>query len=95
MNPDGSDLRDLTPGEGVVESHVLDAAEQTVYFSWNHGDIDRNVLFQQTTDLAEKLRDKGVVVEVLALPDEVHGFLRYASWIRVLEAAQDFFDRRL
>jgi dipeptidyl aminopeptidase/acylaminoacyl peptidase len=60
-----------------------------------HGDDDRNVLFQQTTDLAEKLRDKGVVVEVLALPDEVHGFLRYASWIRVLEAAEDFFDRHL
>lgn len=60
-----------------------------------HGDDDRNVLFQQTTDLAERLRDKGVTVEVLALPDEVHGFLRYASWRRVLEAAADFFDTHL
>jgi len=45
----------------------------------------RNVLFQQTADLAEKLLDKGVTVEVLALPDEVSGFLRYASRIRIFE----------
>jgi hypothetical protein len=25
----------------------------------------------------------------------VHGFLRYASWLRVLEAAAEFLERRL
>jgi len=60
-----------------------------------HGDDDRNVNFQQTTDLVEKLRDKNVPVEVLILPDEVHGFLRYESWKRVFEQAGDFFDRKL
>ncbi|MEQ8302755.1 MAG: alpha/beta fold hydrolase [Cyclobacteriaceae bacterium] len=60
-----------------------------------HGDDDRNVLFQQTTDLAEKLRDKGLEPEILALPDEVHGFLRYESWLRVFEAAAIFFDQNL
>ena len=60
-----------------------------------HGDDDRNVLFQQTTDLAEKLREKKVPVEVLILPDEVHGFLRYGSWIQVFKATKDFFDRKL
>lgn len=60
-----------------------------------HGDDDRNVNFQQTTDLVEKLRDKNVTVEVLILPDEVHGFLRYESWKRVFESAKDFFDRKL
>ncbi len=60
-----------------------------------HGDDDRNVNFQQTTDLVEKLRDKNVPVEVLILPDEVHGFLRYESWKRVFESAKDFFDRKL
>ena len=60
-----------------------------------HGDDDRNVLFQQTTDLAEKLREKKVPVEVLILPDEVHGFLRYESWIQVFKATKDFFDRKL
>lgn len=60
-----------------------------------HGDDDRNVLFQQTTDLAEKLREKKVPVEVLILPDEVHGFLRYESWTQVFKATKDFFDRKL
>lgn len=60
-----------------------------------HGDDDRNVNFQQSTDLVEKLRDKNVPVEVLILPDEVHGFLRYESWRRVFESAKDFFDRTL
>ena len=60
-----------------------------------HGDDDRNVNFQQTTDLVEKLRDKNVTVELLILPDEIHGFLRYDSWKRVFESAKDFFDRKL
>jgi dipeptidyl aminopeptidase/acylaminoacyl peptidase len=60
-----------------------------------HGDDDRNVNFQQSTDLIEKLRDKNVKVELLILPDEVHGFLRYESWKRVFETAADFFNRNL
>jgi dipeptidyl aminopeptidase/acylaminoacyl peptidase len=60
-----------------------------------HGDDDRNVQFQETTDLAEKLRDKNVPVEILVLPDEVHGFLRYDSWTKVFSATKDFFDRKL
>lgn len=60
-----------------------------------HGDDDRNVQFQETVDLTEKLRDKNVPVEVLILPDEVHGFLRYDTWRRVFETAKDFLDRNL
>jgi dipeptidyl aminopeptidase/acylaminoacyl peptidase len=60
-----------------------------------HGDDDRNVLFQQTTDLAVRLRRQGIEPEVLVLPDEVHGFLRHASWLRVFEAAAEFLERRL
>jgi dipeptidyl aminopeptidase/acylaminoacyl peptidase len=60
-----------------------------------HGDDDRNVMFQETTDLATKLREKKVSVEILVLPDEVHGFLRYESWANVFDASKDFFDRQL
>lgn len=60
-----------------------------------HGDDDRNVAFQETTDLAERLRDKKVHVEVLVFPDEVHGFLRYETWSNAFDAAKDFFDRQL
>ncbi|MCX7907569.1 MAG: prolyl oligopeptidase family serine peptidase [Bacteroidetes bacterium] len=60
-----------------------------------HGDDDRNVLFLETTDLARRLLERGVHVETLILPDEVHSFLLHASWRRVFEAASDFLDRFL
>ncbi|MEE8526693.1 MAG: prolyl oligopeptidase family serine peptidase [Thermoanaerobaculia bacterium] len=60
-----------------------------------HGDDDRNVLFIQTTDLVRRLRARDVHVETLIFPDEVHGFLRYDSWMRTFRAASDFFERFL
>jgi dipeptidyl aminopeptidase/acylaminoacyl peptidase len=36
--------------------------------TWIHGDDDRNVPFQQTTDLVEKLRAQKVAIEELILP---------------------------
>jgi dipeptidyl aminopeptidase/acylaminoacyl peptidase len=29
------------------------------------------------------------------LPDEIHGFLKHDSWLRVFKASADFFDRHL
>lgn len=60
-----------------------------------HGDDDRNVMFGQSIDLAERLREQGVHYEVLVLPDEVHGFYRYNSWLTSFQATVDFFDRFL
>ena len=79
----------------LKSSPAGDISKWTAPALFVHGDDDRNVNFQQTTDLVEKLRDKNVPVEVLILPDEVHGFLRYESWKRVFEYAKDFFDRKL
>lgn len=60
-----------------------------------HGDDDRNVRFIETLTLIERLRDQGVPVEQLVLPDEIHGFLRHESWMRIFEGALDFLDRRV
>lgn len=60
-----------------------------------HGDDDRNVSFAETVTLAEALRKQGVTFESLVLPDEIHGFLRYGSWLQVFRASADFFDRYL
>jgi len=79
----------------LKSSPVADLSKWTAPVLFVHGDDDRNVNFQQSIDLAEKLRDKNVSVEVLVLPDEVHGFLRYDSWKQVFEKAKDFFDRKL
>lgn len=60
-----------------------------------HGDDDRNVPFSESVTLMEALRERGVEVEQLVFPDEVHGFLRQASWLAAYHAAADFFDRKL
>ncbi|HEY3660284.1 MAG TPA: prolyl oligopeptidase family serine peptidase [Candidatus Udaeobacter sp.] len=60
-----------------------------------HGDDDRNVPFQQTTDLVEKLRAQKVAFEELIFPDEIHDLLRWSDWVRSYKATADFFDRNL
>jgi Tol biopolymer transport system component/dienelactone hydrolase len=60
-----------------------------------HGDDDRNVSFAETVTLAEALRKQGVTFESLVIPDEIHGFLRNDSWLKVFQATADFFDRHL
>ena len=60
-----------------------------------HGDDDRNVPFQQTTDLVEKVRAQKIVFEELIIPDEIHDLLRWSDWVRVYRATVEFFDRKL
>jgi dipeptidyl aminopeptidase/acylaminoacyl peptidase len=60
-----------------------------------HGDDDRNVSFIESINLLVELRKRGVEVEQLVFPDEVHDFLRHQNWIRAYKTAADFFDRRL
>ncbi len=59
------------------------------------GDDDRNVRFAQTVDLARRLDAQGVSYEEIVLPNEIHGFLRHASWLRADEATVDFLTRQL
>lgn len=59
------------------------------------GDDDRNVLFAQTVRLAAELRHRGVPVEELVFPDEVHDFLLHHNWIAAYEAAAAFLVRNL
>jgi dipeptidyl aminopeptidase/acylaminoacyl peptidase len=59
------------------------------------GDDDRNVPFSQTVDVVQRLRAQHVPFEQIVLPDEIHGFLMWKSWLRVYQATADFFDRTL
>jgi dipeptidyl aminopeptidase/acylaminoacyl peptidase len=58
-----------------------------------HGDDDRNVYFAQTVDLVARLRERGIEIEQLIFPDEVHDFLLHRTWLAAYHAASDFFDR--
>ena len=89
--PDAKEARDLAFKSSAVASTT--SWRSPVLFI--HGDDDRNVPFQQTTDLVEKLRAENVDLEELVFPDEIHELLRRADWIRAYKATAQFFDRKL
>jgi dipeptidyl aminopeptidase/acylaminoacyl peptidase len=60
-----------------------------------HGDDDRNVPFNQTVDLVQRLRENHVPFEELVFPDEIHDFLLWKNWVAAYGATADFFGRML
>jgi dipeptidyl aminopeptidase/acylaminoacyl peptidase len=60
-----------------------------------HGDDDRNVPFDQTTDLVQRLRRQGVRIDEIVYPDEIHDLLLWRSWIDAYRATAAFFLREL
>lgn len=59
------------------------------------GDDDRNVDFGQMIGLVGRLRAAQVPFEQMVIPDEIHGFLRWISWIHAYAATANFFQRVL
>jgi dipeptidyl aminopeptidase/acylaminoacyl peptidase len=59
------------------------------------GDDDRNVHFLQMEDVVPRLRKHHVPFEEMVLPNEIHGFLRHASWLKADTATVDFLERKL
>jgi dipeptidyl aminopeptidase/acylaminoacyl peptidase len=59
------------------------------------GDDDRNVHFNETIDLANRLEKQGVDYRELVLPNEIHGFLRYGSWLKADGATADYLAEKL
>lgn len=78
-----------------ASSPVANVAEWRSPVLLIHGDDDRNVRFNQTIDLANRLDTAGVRYEELILPNEIHGFLRHADWLRADAATVRFFEREL
>ncbi len=94
--PEYNRLEDPEAGELAFTSSPLANVER-----WEdpvlliHGDDDRNVRFIETLTLIERLRAQGGPVEQLVLPDEIHGFLRHASWMTAFERSLEFLERRV
>jgi dipeptidyl aminopeptidase/acylaminoacyl peptidase len=59
------------------------------------GDDDRNVEFHQMVDLVERLRIAHVPFEEIVIPNEIHGFLRYASWLAADSATVNYLSLHL
>jgi len=93
---DGITMADLEKTARVVyESSPVSAVK-----TWKspvlliHADDDRNVEFHQTVDLKQRLLERGVAVEELVIPDDIHDFLLFRTWRTVTTATGEFFERQ-
>jgi dipeptidyl aminopeptidase/acylaminoacyl peptidase len=87
--------RDALMAVAFKASPVADLTRWTSPVLLIQGDDDRNVAFHETVDLARRLRALGVPFEELVLPNEIHGFLRYKSWLASDTATVEFLNRAL
>jgi dipeptidyl aminopeptidase/acylaminoacyl peptidase len=60
-----------------------------------HGDDDRNVRFNQSVDLIQRLKKKGIPYETMMIVDDTHHWMKHSNAVQVYEAVADFFLRKL
>ncbi len=89
------------PDQRAAESLAWRSSPDSSVDTWRspvlliHGDDDRNVAFELTTDLVQRLKKQRVYFEEIVLPDEIHELLLWRDWVRTYKATADFFNRRL
>ena len=82
----------------LVAKTAFESSPEAAIAGWKspvlliHGDDDRNVRFDQTVDLARRLAAQGTPFDELILPNEIHGFLRYDSWLKADTASVHFLE---
>jgi dipeptidyl aminopeptidase/acylaminoacyl peptidase len=97
----GRRLGDDAPDYKEALKLAFDSSPVASIASWRspvlliHGDDDRNVPFQQTTDLAQRLRRQNVEFEQLIFPDEIHDLLLWRNWVSGYKAGAEFLNRKL
>ena len=102
----GSELFTLHAGEeaDVAQKRSQIALESSPWHyldSWRspvlliHPDDDRNVQFEESQQLFHELRKRKVSVEGMAIPNEVHSFLRHKPWVDSYIRSIDFLKHYL
>lgn len=59
-----------------------------------HADDDRNVRVSESTDLVQRLSEKGVPMETLMIVDDTHHWMKWSNAVKVGNATGSFFERQ-
>ncbi|MDR6195377.1 prolyl oligopeptidase family serine peptidase [Siphonobacter sp. SORGH_AS_0500] len=60
-----------------------------------HGDDDRNVRVNQSTDLIQRLEAKGVEMETMIIVNDTHHWMKHAHSLQAGRATAEYFQRKL
>jgi dipeptidyl aminopeptidase/acylaminoacyl peptidase len=60
-----------------------------------HADDDRNVRFDQSINLLNRLKKKGIHCETLVIPDDTHHWLRFQHLLKIYQATVSFLEKEL
>lgn len=60
-----------------------------------HGDDDRNVRFNQSTDLVNRLEEKNIPYETLMVVDDTHHWMKWSNAVMVYNAVAEYFVKKL
>jgi dipeptidyl aminopeptidase/acylaminoacyl peptidase len=89
------------PSSKLVTPEVVTFTAKATVDQWKspvlivQADDDRAVPSQQSSELIEDLRAHHVEHETIIIPNEIHDLIRYSSWLRLFNAADEYFDRQL
>jgi dipeptidyl aminopeptidase/acylaminoacyl peptidase len=59
-----------------------------------HADDDRNVRFNQSTDLINRLEKKGIPYESMVIVDDTHHWMNWQNSVKVYQATADYFVKK-
>jgi dipeptidyl aminopeptidase/acylaminoacyl peptidase len=59
-----------------------------------HADDDRNVRVSESTDLVQRLQEKGVPMETMMIVDDTHHWMKWSNAVKVGNATANFFQRQ-
>lgn len=78
-----------------LSSPIADVATWTSPVLIIHPDDDRNVDFNHSINLVNRLKKKGVYYEELVIPDDTHHFHLFSNLLKVYEETVDFLNRKV
>lgn len=59
-----------------------------------HADDDRNVRVSESTDLVQRLQEKGVPMETIMIVDDTHHWMKWSNAVKVGNATANFFKKQ-
>lgn len=59
-----------------------------------HGDDDRNVRINQSTDLIQRLNKLKIENETILIPDDTHHWMKFSNAVKVYQSVADYFLKK-